>query len=113
MIPLLSLNLIRVLFVAFTAVVGTTIGDGQGHPWTGGAAGAAFSLCIVLADRLLKGVSLRLFSSASFGLLMGLIFARLLLASKFLRDVGPAAEWVASLGIYSACAYLGTMLPVR
>lgn len=113
MTPLLTINLIRVLFVVFTTVVGVMVGEGQAHAAAGGAAGAAFGLCIVLADRLLKGVSLRLFSSASFGLLMGTIFARLLLASDVLRDVGPDGQWLASLAIYTACAYLGTMLAVR
>lgn len=110
MTPLLTINLIRALFVAFTAVVGLMVGEA--HPWLGGAAGAAFGLCIVLADRLLKGVSLRLFSSASFGLLMGLIFSRLLLASNVLLHV-PDEQWMISLAVYAACAYLGTMLAVR
>jgi uncharacterized protein YacL len=109
--PLLTINLIRALFVAFTTVIGVMVGEA--HPWLGGAAGAAFGLCIVLADRLLKGVSLRLFSSASFGLLMGLIFSRLLLASDVLKDVHPDTRWIVSLATYAACAYLGTMLAVR
>jgi uncharacterized protein YacL len=111
MTPLLTVNLIRALFVAFTLVIGVMVGEA--HPWMGGAAGAAFGLCIVLADRLLKGVSLRIFSSASFGLLMGLIFSRLLLASDALRDVHPDTRWMVGLATYAACAYLGTMLAVR
>jgi uncharacterized protein YacL len=113
MTPLLTINLFRVLFVAFTTVVGVMVAEGWWSPWLGGAAGAVFGLCIVLADRLLKGVSLRLFSSASFGLLMGVIFSRLLLASDVLRDVRPDIKWIVGLAVYAACAYLGTMLAVR
>src|SRR5687767_1905771 len=99
--PLFTINLIRALFVAFTTVIGVTVADGS---LVGGAAGAAFGLSIVLADRLLKGVSLRLFSSATFGLLMGLIFSRLLLASDVLKHVHPDTRWVVGLATYAACA---------
>lgn len=44
-----------------------------------------FGLLVVLADRLLKGFSLRVFSSATFGRLLGLFFAKLLIASEILR----------------------------
>ena len=37
MTPLLTINLIRALFVAFTAVVGVMVGEA--HPWLGGSAG--------------------------------------------------------------------------
>jgi len=114
MTPLLTINLFRVLFVVFAAFIGTMVSETIfPNRWLGAAAGAVFGLSIVLADRLLKGLSLRLFSSATFGLLMGTICARLLLASEVLRDVRPDTQWVISLGVYSACAYLGAMLAVR
>ena len=47
--------------------------------------GLVFGLLLVLVDRLLKGFSLRAFSSATFGLLLGLLFANLLIASDVLR----------------------------
>lgn len=112
--PQLTINLIRALFVAFTTAIGVMVSESYvGNQWLGGALGAAFGLVVVLADRLLKGVSLRLFSSATFGLLMGTIFARLLLASDLLRDVGADVKWLVGLAIYAMCAYLGTMLAIR
>src|ERR1700712_1717859 len=111
MTPLLTINLFRVLFVVFAAFIGAMVSETLfPSRWLGAAAGAVFGLSIVLADRLLKGASLRLFSSASFGLLMGTLCARLLLASDVLRDVRPDVQWVVSLATYSASAYLGTML---
>jgi len=86
MTPLLTINLLRVLFVTFCAVIGTNISSALvGNPWPGLVFGIVFGLVVVLIDRLLKGVSLRLFSSATFGLLLGLIFANLLMASDVLR----------------------------
>ena len=82
-------------------------------PTAGLFGGVAFGLCVVLADRLLKGVSLRVFSSATFGLLVGFVFARLLLASNLLRGATESAQWLVSLLVYAAFSYLGMMLAIR
>ncbi len=112
--PQLTVNLLRCLFVVFTTVIGWQTGEIIfEHNWPGALAGAAFGLLIVLADRLLKGVSLRLFSSATFGLLMGTIFAHLLLASGVLRPAREDVQWVCGLLVYATCAYLAAMLALR
>jgi uncharacterized protein YacL len=114
MTPERTINLLRILFVVFAGCIGLMIGtDLAEFPLTGLASGMAFGLLMVLADRLLKGVSLRLFSSATFGLLVGFIFARLLLASNVLRGLSDDAEWTTSLAVYGAFAYLGMMLAIR
>ena len=43
---------------------------------------------------LLKGLSLRAFSSATLGLLLGLFFANLLLASEVLRYQSETTQWI-------------------
>jgi uncharacterized protein YacL len=75
--------------------------------------GLLAGLIIVLIDRLLKGISLRAFSSATFGLLLGLIFANLLAASEVLRFQPETTQWVVRLIVYSTFAYLGMMLAMR
>src|SRR6266404_618865 len=114
MTPLLTINLLRVLFVTFCAVIGTNISSALvGNPWAGLVFGIVFGLVVVLIDRLLKGVSLRLFSSATFGLLLGLIFANLLMASDVLRYQSEAMQWAARLIVYALFGYLGMMLAMR
>ncbi len=114
MTPLLTINLLRALFVAFALCIGFMIGEQTLFSGaTGAAAGAAFGLGIVLADHLLKGISLRVFSSATFGLLVGLIFAQLLLSSHVLAAVQPQTQWIIGLIVYSTFAYFGTMLAIR
>jgi uncharacterized protein YacL len=114
MTPMRTVNLLRVLFVVFAGCIGFMIGDQLAHAAAAGAfGGIAFGLVVVLADRLLRGVSLRAFSSATFGLFVGFIFARLLIASSVLRGLSEDGQWTASLMVYVTAAYLGMMLAIR
>jgi uncharacterized protein YacL len=114
MTPQLTVNLLRVLFVTFCATVGALIsGEVDQNAWPGLVMGLLLGLAVVLIDRLLKGFSLRLFSSATFGLLLGLIFANLLLASDLLHYQSETTQWVARLIVYCTFAYLGMMLAMR
>lgn len=112
--PQPTLNLLRALFVTFAISVGAMIGDATvSSVGIGAAAGAAFGLVIVLIDRLLHGISLRVFSSATFGLLIGFLFSQLLLASRVLAAASPQVQWIVGLVVYSIFGYLGMMLAMR
>lgn len=114
MTPTLTVNLLRVLFVTFCATIGGIAGaEMQQNTLIGIAVGIVFGLLVVLADRLLKGFSLRAFSSATFGLLLGLFFANLLMASQILRFQPETTQWAARLIVYCAFGYLGMMLAMR
>lgn len=114
MTPLLTVNLLRVLFVTFCAVIGGIVtGETQSNAIPGILVAVVFALIIVLADRLLKGFSLRAFSSATFGLLLGLLFATLLMASDILRYQSDTVQWAARLVVYCTFGYLGMMLAMR
>jgi uncharacterized protein YacL len=114
MTPQLTIYLLRALFVVFITCVATMIGEQTVHSASlGGSAGAAFGLTIVLADQLLKGITLRVFSSATFGLLLGFAFARLLLASNVLRNTPDDLQWIIGMMTYATSAYFGMMLAMR
>ena len=114
MTPLLTVNLLRVFFVTFCATVGASVSQElHGHLWPGLVLGLVLGLAIVLVDRLLKGFSLRAFSSATFGLLLGLLFARLLIASDVLHYQSGTTQWLVRLIAYSVFGYLGMMLAMR
>jgi len=112
--PLLTVNLLRVLFVTFCAAIGASVSaELQGSLWPGLLVGITAGLVVILVDRLLHGFSLRAFSSATFGLLLGLIFGNLLLASDILHYQSETAQWMARLIVFSAFGYLGMMLAIR
>jgi uncharacterized protein YacL len=114
MTPLFTVNLLRVLFVTFCATIGGMFGNAAlDHPGTGTAIGVVFGLLVVLVDRLLNGLSLRAFSSATFGLLLGWVFAGLLVASDVLHFQPLGVQWMARLVVYCAFGYVGMMLAMR
>ena len=114
MTPLLTVNLLRVLFVTFCAAIGAIASSElQGGMWPGVVIGLLLGLVVVLIDRLLKGFSLRAFSSATLGLLLGWIFAKLLAASQILIYLPPTTQWAIGLVVYCTFGYLGMMLAMR
>jgi len=114
MTPLLTINLLRALFVVFATCLGSMIGEPlMGSPVAGTLVGAAFGLFVVLADRLLHGISLRVFSSATLGLLIGFLFSKLLLSSGVLDKASEQVQWVCSLVVYATFSYVGMMLAIR
>ena len=114
MTPLITVNLLRILFVTFCAAIGGIVSsEVQGSSWPGVLLGIVLGLLIVLIDRLLKGFSLRVFSSATFGLLLGLILANLLIASDVLHYQSETIQWMARLIVYTTFGYLGMMLAMR
>src|SRR5437660_6039260 len=114
MTPVFTVNLLRLLFVTFCGVVGSLISSELlDRTLPGLLVGVLLGLVVVLVDRILKGFSLRAFSSATFGLLLGLIFGNLLLASDVLHYQSETFQWMARLIVYAAFGYLGMMLAMR
>ena len=109
-----TITLLRALFIVFAGFLGSEIGNSiWGSPKLGICGGVAFGLIVVLADRLLKGFSLRMFSSATFGLLLGFFASRLLLASGVLYRTPGDVQWLVSLTVYATFGYIGMMLAMR
>ena len=114
MTPAFTVTLLRTLFMTFCAVIGAIASlELQNNAIPGVLIGTVFGLLVVLADRLLKGFSLRAFSSATFGLLLGLLFANLLTASEILRFQPESTQWAVRLIVYCTFGYLGMMLAMR
>jgi len=114
MTPLSTVNLLRSLFVTFCGAIGALVSaELLDNVVPGLLFGVLLGLVVVLIDRLLKGISLRAFSSATFGLLLGLIFASLLSGSQVLRFQPETTQWTVRLVVYVIFAYFGMMLAMR
>ncbi len=114
MTSLNTINLLRSLFVATTSCLGGMIGaERYGSFFAGFAVGAIFGLALVLVDRLLRGLTLRAFSSATFGLIVGLVFATLIRASNVFDFASQDAQWLIGLFVYAGFGYFGMMLAIR
>ncbi len=114
MTPQKTINLLRTLFVATTACLGAMIGaERYGNYFAGFSVGTIFGLILVLIDRLLHGLTLRAFSSATFGLLLGLAFATLIRESNVFSHQPEEMQWMIGLSAYAAFGYLGMMLAIR
>ena len=114
MTPSRTINLMRTLFLVFAITIGYVCIDlGKGPGWPGASIGAVLGLITILVDRLLNGIRLRVFSSATFGLLLGIIFAHFLKASNVLEYVPEKTAWLIGLGVYCFFGYLGMMLAIR
>ncbi len=113
-----TLILFRILFLTGCGVAGWYISPRlvnawKDTPWLGSFFALSAGLFIILVDRVVKGVSLRAFSSATFGLTLGCVLATLVWASDLFKYANEDVQWIIHLCIYLIFGYLGTMLALR
>lgn len=109
----MNLLLLRILFIAISAVVGYLTLPIGGSNLLGGAIALAGAALIILAESIMRQVSVKGLSSAVFGLILGLIMAKLL-ADAFLlmpvsQDIMPTLRVIFTL----IFCYLGMVLGLR
>lgn len=114
----MTLWIVRFFFVLFSVVVGQQVGQaiplfGPSSPLLGAAIGAALSITLVVAEFALKKVSTRGLSAAVFGLLFGIILARLIITTMDLVPVGPEVGNPLRSVILVTFAYLGMAVAMR
>ena len=101
MTPLFTVNLLRVLFVTFCGVIGSLISSELlDRALPGLLIGLLLGLIVVLVDRLLKGISLRAFSSATFGLLLAYFRSLLMLSSLRFNPRQPNGQYGCCLRVF-------------
>jgi uncharacterized protein YacL len=113
----MSLWFIRILFLLLCIVAGWAVSQYRPDIINNGIYGLmiGFGLggLLVAIDQMLKGFSLRAFSAASFGLLLGTLVAWLIDRSGLFIFADEKDQWVIRLGLFLSFGYLGMILAMR
>src|SRR5512137_2461712 len=116
----MSLWVVRILFLGLCTTGGYMVT--QVHPqWVfNGVAGLfigfGFGGLLIAIDEMIKGFSLRAFSAATFGLILGTLVAELIDHSDLFTfaDVeGKPIRWLIRLGLFLGFSYIGMILAMR
>ncbi len=119
--PQFSLHLTRAFFILFCGVLGVSLALGfQGAAWIGALAGLGFGGLVAGLDYLLRRFTIGVFSSATFGLMIGVFGAWLITQVDILAST-PLAGWnnfdriekVYELALYCTLGFLGISLALR
>ncbi len=121
--PKITLRLARAGFVLFCCLLGVALAPTFGTArWSGALAGAGFGAVVATLDVLLVGFTIGVFSSATFGLLIGLFCGWLLTRLPY-ADLPPfqggdevealRRRNVFELAVYSTLGFLGITLALR
>jgi len=111
-----ALWVIRICFLLLCSLAGYAVSELQPelivHPF-GLIAGFGLGGLIIAVDEMLKGFSLRAFSAATFGLLLGFIIAWLIDQSQLFKFTAENTRWIIRLAAFLGCGYIGIILAMR
>jgi len=116
-----SLRVVRAVFFALAVFVGIAVALGfQSPAWVGAVSGATFMAGLLLLDRLFDRITMREFSHATFGLLIGLFCAWLvtrvgLFQLAWFQSI-PDGEMllnILEIVVYGSLAFFGITFALR
>lgn len=113
------LNIVRMFFLLLAGFIGAIIAMGEGTEmwWFGAIIGLGFSSVVIVLDILLRHLTFRSFSNATFGLLIGFLCAWLVTRIGFLEagwvQQFPLAGSIFNLAIFLGFGFIGVMLALR
>lgn len=113
----MSLWSIRIFFLSLCVLGGYAVSQVSPEMISGGFIGVVigfgFGGLLIAIDEMLKGFSLRTFSSVTFGLILGLILSWLIMASGLFVWAEPKEIWLIRLCLFLGLSYIGILLALR
>src|ERR1041385_1394531 len=114
----MSLWTIRILFLLLCTMAGYAISQVRPELVANGFSamliGFGFGAVLIAIDEMLKGFSLRAFSAATFGLVLGTVIAWMVDRSGLFVYVDEEpTRWLIRLGLFLAFGYIGMVLAMR
>src|SRR6185295_8935243 len=113
----MSLWVIRILFLLFCTASGYAVS--QAHQdlvefgFRASVIGFGFGGLLIAIDEMIKGFSIRAFSAATFGLLLGSIIAWLIDRSGLFIYAEEKIRWILRLSVFVGFGYIGMILAMR
>lgn len=113
----MSISVLRILFLSLCTVGGYAVSQVRpdlldaGWMWT--LIGLGFGGVLIAIDESLKGFSLRAFSAATFGLILGTVIAWMIDRSQLFIYVDEQTLWLIRLCLFIGFGYLGMVLAMR
>jgi uncharacterized protein YacL len=113
----MSLWVLRILFLSLSTLAGYAISQVRPEMISDGRLGLligfGFGGLLVAIDEMIKGFSLRAFSAATFGLLLGALIALLIDRSGLFDFADDRLRWIIRLGTFLGFGYIGMILAMR
>ena len=112
-----SVWVIRIFFLLLATTGGYAISQVQPAVLGSGVAGAiigfGFGGLLIAIDEMLKGFSLRAFSAATFGLILGSLIAWMVDRSDLFEYADEKPRWMIRLCLFVGFSYIGMVLALR
>ena len=113
----MSLWVIRTFFLLLCGAAGYAVSQYRPEIINGGiyglGIGLSMGLLLIGLDQMLKGFSLRAFSAATFGLILGTIVAWLIDRTQLFIYADEKTRWLIRLGLFLSFGYVGMILAMR
>ena len=109
----ITLFFVRMFFVIGSSFLGYSIGLGAGGGLVGLWIGFGFSAVIIILETMMRRVSVRGLSSMVFGLILGLIMAKIVSNTFVLFPIDEQVRSITSIILTLSFCYLGMALGLR
>jgi uncharacterized protein YacL len=111
-----SLWTLRLFFLLLCTAAGYAVSQNSEfieHGNLGVIIGFGLGWLVIAVDEMTKGLSVRTFSAASFGLAMGAVVAWFVEQSHIFTWAEDKTQWVIRLGLFLGFSYIGMILAMR